>query len=236
MEEFQQPQAPIQTFAPKKNFFDRLKTIQTKYYLFGIGVLAIVSVAVSGVILVSNESQLQVPKITYKEEETDAILTSVPTLAAEQEKLESEVAAVLSKAPTPTATAAAITSNWPIFSSQKYGYSFQYPPTWTAVRTAQSDPLTLDYVVLNPNGIASGSAITFSYSSRTPAQALAIYAQQGVPITVNGVAATQKDLQNSQGVTSIQVIIPDGANSGIWYAGTAYQNILNSILSTFKFF
>lgn len=230
-------QESIQSFNPgKKNLVDKFKTLPTKYYLFAIGITALLSMAVSGVILVSDNSQYRVPTVTYEEaekEEMAAVLTKIPTIVADQEKINSEIAAALSATPTPTVTPSA-TTNWPIFMSQKYGYSFQYPPTWTAVRTSQSDPLTLDYIVLNPNGIASGSAITFSYSSRTPAQALAIYPQQGVPITANGIAATQKSLQNSQGVTSIQVVIPDGVNTGIWYSGTAYQNILNSILSTFK--
>lgn len=230
-------QQTIQTFSPnKKSLLDKIKAIQTKYYLFGIGVIAIISAAISGVILVSSDQELQVPKITYEnteKQELAAVLTAAPTIVAEQKAINAEVAAALSKTPTPTASPSA-TANWPTFSSQKYGYSFQFPPTWTAVRTAQSDPLTLDYVVLNPSGLASGSAITFSYSARTPAQALAIYPQQGIPITVNGVAATEKNLQNSAGVTSIQVVIPDGSNSVIWYAGTAYQNVLNSILGTFQ--
>jgi hypothetical protein len=189
--------------------------------LFAIGVTAILSMAVSGVILVADNSQYRVPTVTYEDaekEELAAVLTKVPTIVAEQEKINAEVAAALSATPTPTATPSA-TANWPVFMSQKYGYS--------------DDPLTLDYIVLNPTGI-SGSSITFSYSSRSPEQALAIYSQQGTPITVNGIAATQKNLQNSAGVTSIQVIIPDGVNTGIWYSGTAYQNILNSILGTFK--
>ena len=237
MDELGQQQT-VQTFNPnKKNFTDRFKSLPTKYYLFAIGITALLSMAISGVILVSDNSQYKVPTITYEDaekEELSAVLTKIPTIVAEQEKINAEVAAALSAAPTATPTPSpSVTVNWPTFMSQKYGYSFQYPPTWTAVRTSQSDPLTLDYIVLNPTGI-SGSSITFSYSSRSPEQALAIYSQQGSPITVNGIAATQKNLQNSAGVTSIQIIIPDGSNTGIWYAGTAYQNILNSILSTFK--
>lgn len=135
--------------------------------------------------------------------------------------------------PTPTLTANALSNLSKSFSST-YDYYFRYPTTWGLTTPENTDAKILEYLVLNPKGSEGGLAITVSYTTRTYQEALALNSQPAEGIVVGNVTSSRKVLKNSDGLISVQVIIPDGTNTIIFLATETQKNTLNDILSTFK--
>lgn len=216
-------ESPQETFIHKAapdNFF-----LQNKLIFAAIG-LVLITALVSSIIIINSKNSQKQEQLTAEQE-----------LVHNQPIQNQNAVQSVSLTPTPssTPTPTTILGDWETYTSNTYGYTLDYPPTWTVANVQQSDPLILEYLVFAPPGYsASQSAITLSYSTRSETQALAINSQQGVPMTVNGMPATQKTIQNSQGVVSIQVIVPDGNNTIIFYAQQQFQAILNDMLSTLE--
>lgn len=128
------------------------------------------------------------------------------------------------------------TATWSAYLSS-YGYSIKYPPGWIATPTTSGDPLILEYVLFNPNTIAtSSSSITVSYANRSQAQALAVYSANGQAMSIGTISATMQTTQDSNGNVAYRVVIPDGtANSITIFGRVAYQTLFNQMVQTFTF-
>jgi len=137
----------------------------------------------------------------------------------------------------PTPTVAPITASWKRFTSTKYGYTFQYPETYTASVTTQTDPKILEFIVINPASASSSAVmnITASYSTRTYTEALALNSTAAESITVGTITGSRKVVRNSQNQISVHVILPDDNRSLTFVAKDSYKDVLTQILSTFKF-
>lgn len=129
------------------------------------------------------------------------------------------------------------TATWSAFISNQYGYSIDYPPNWTVTPTSSGDPLIVQYVLFNPNTLAtSSSSITVSYTNRTAAQSLAVYSATNQPISIGSISATMQTTQDSNGNVAYRVVIADGtANSIVIFGRQAYQTIFNQMVQTFEF-
>jgi len=221
-----------------QSFSDQFKTFGKKFmhilkspvYLTVI-VFALISFSASAYILFFSGSQ---PISTSSSQSTLILPTSTPTPLP--------TVAPSSISPTPAATitptpASDPTANWSTYINSSYGYSIKYPTDWVATNQGQLDPLTPSFIVFNPN-VASSSAqsITLSYSTRTAAQLSAIYGapSSGQSISIFNLTGTQYNLKNSDGVQSINVILPLTANNMIFYSMQQYQSTLQQMLGTFQ--
>jgi hypothetical protein len=163
------------------------------------------------------------------------------TTARNKSSQETIITIIPTQTPTPTLiptpTVAPINASWKRFTSTKYGYTFQYPETYTAGVTNQTDPKILEFIVINPASASSAAVmnITLSYSTRTYAEALALNSTAAESITVAGVPGSRKVVRNSQNQVSVHVIFPDDNRSVTFVAKDNYKDVLTQILSTFKF-
>src|SRR5207302_1357646 len=134
----------------------------------------------------------------------------------------------LSPTPAPDPTA-----SWSAYVSSQYKFSIQYPSNWISANLGEQDPTTPMYVSFNPPGVPSSAlSITLAYANRTYQNALSMNATAGTTISVASVSATQKLLTNSDGVTTIQVIVPFNNNATIIFnAAQQYQKIFKQMLS-----
>ncbi|HSX39999.1 MAG TPA: hypothetical protein VLF68_00090 [Candidatus Saccharimonadales bacterium] len=145
---------------------------------------------------------------------------------------------VLALKPTATPTPRPSLAGWKLFTNTTFGYSIQYPPDWSASQSATSDPKIPSFLVFNPTNATGGAmmAITISSTTRTYQEQLALGPSATTPITVASVSATKSQLQNSDGVVSVQVVLPyKPTQTIVFVAQKQFEDTLTNMLSTFKF-
>ena len=223
-----QEQVPEQ---PPKQPLSRFLTLagQKKSILFGLGILALLSMGTYAIIAPSQDirSVAAIPSITppaptyIPDTPTPAPTTPLPTSST---SLPSPT-----KKPTPTKNP---NTPWKTFVSTKYGYSIKYDPDWTVRDLGVLEPKIPSYINFHPN-ISSDSSrfITLSVTTRTYQEQLALGASSSA-ITVSGIKGTKQFFRDSDGNTSTVVILPRKKDLIVLRAKTIYHPIFDIMLST----
>lgn len=208
------------------NIFLKIKTIiiQNKFMVIIIAVLGMISFGSTGYLLMANDTQTAKAIIIAP--------TSPPVIELSQTVL--EPTHIPNEIPIPTIISNNQASTLSAYLSKKYFYSLKYPSDWITEITTQDDPKILEYVVFNPKTATEAGtlSITLSYGTRSYSEALALDPQIGEIISVSSISATKKNNKDSNGIESINVIIPTGLKTIILYAQKQYEDVLNQILST----
>lgn len=229
------PGKSVFNFQSKKSLFSNFSFASNKAIYIIVGILVLASTGSSVYILsLPNTSNLASANVSTFSK--NVLVTVPPTVEASLQPTYAAAAATETPTLTPTPSTTTI-ENWNTYINKQYNYSIQYPMDWTVQNQGQLSVLIPNFVVFNPNS-ASGSAnsVTISYSTRTYQQDLTLNPQAGTPITVASVSGTQKVLQDSDGNTTISIMIPLANNNSIIFnANQLYKNIFNTMLTTFSF-
>lgn len=138
----------------------------------------------------------------------------------------------VAQTPTPTSSP---TAGWITYPNTSFGYSIQYPSNWVVMNLGQLEPLIPNYIVFNPNTAStSARSITISVSNRTYEDQLLISGANGQPITAGGLTGVLQNLQDSDGNTSISVILPRNEDLLIFSVNAASTAIFNQMLTTLQ--
>lgn len=142
----------------------------------------------------------------------------------------------LALSPTPVATTAAYSFfNWKTYTSTRSGYTVQYPKDWIASASASTDPLITDLAIFRPaTSSASTKAITVSTTTRTAAELLSIYGNNGTALTIASQSATEYDRKDSDGNQSVSIILTESSVSYVFYSLSQYRSLLLQMLTTFQ--
>lgn len=198
------------------------------------------SLAMGGYILLAPSSQNKIARAQFPtvmpspvfptDEPTPTYEPPTPTPIEELPLPTEEPTPTPSEIPTPTLDP---TENWNTYSNTQYGYSIKYPLNWNVTDLGELEPKVPNHIVFNQNTASSSARyITISVSTRTYQEQLTIGGTSGTPITAGGLMGTAQSLKDSDGNTSIAIILQRISDILILRAKTAYSPILYQMLPT----
>ncbi|HZE87251.1 MAG TPA: hypothetical protein VE090_03520 [Methylomirabilota bacterium] len=125
---------------------------------------------------------------------------------------------------------------WKTYANTTYSYTIKYPPTWTVQDLGILEPKIPSYVVFNPN-TASNSArsISLSVSSRSLQEQLAIGGAASSNVVVAGQQAYLQNLKDSDGNTSVSIIVPRVNFLLVLHGKNTYRAIFDLMTTTLSF-
>jgi hypothetical protein len=158
--------------------------------------------------------------------------TPTPTPEAPEEIVEEEPTPIPTEMPTPTPTSEPAAS-WNTYINAEYGYTIRYPLDWTAFNLGVLEPKVPSYVAFNMNtATQSARSITISVSTRTSQEQVAIGGTTAIPYTVGSTVGIWQNLRDSDGNTSVSIVLPRTDNILILRAKSAYISTLIQMLPT----
>lgn len=138
--------------------------------------------------------------------------------------------------PTPMVSTPDPTADWEVYTNTENEYSIKYPPNWFYEDFGQLDPKTLDHVGFHPRPPANEfTAIAVDVSSRSYEEQLQLGVQQSEPVSVGEVWGVRKIEKSPSGEVVIQIILPRPNYTLILISRRGYEDVFNSMLSTFQF-
>ncbi len=216
----------------QKTFPFRSFLLANKYIIIFLSIVALISLS-SSVYILASQNKTTLSTNNLPRQPVNNVATPTITIAEEKDS-----SANTNPSPPlqPTPTINPI-NGWQTYTSTAYGFTIKYPGDWLVKNTAQQDPKILEYVVFTPKSTTASAELTISLShqTRTYQEALAIDPQVGEKITVASVSGTKKIQKDSNGNTTINVILPVNTKTIIFYAREKYQDIFYQMLSTFTF-
>ncbi|OGH12633.1 MAG: hypothetical protein A2776_00670 [Candidatus Levybacteria bacterium RIFCSPHIGHO2_01_FULL_40_10] len=143
-------------------------------------------------------------------------------------------AATPTSVPTPIPTVNP-TSEWLTFTGTKYSYSIKYQPNWGTTDRGILEPSIPTYIVFNPpNASSSARAVVVYVTTRTYQEQLALGSANGSGVTIAGIAGTQQELRDSNGIETTRIILPSSAWLYVLEGKKSNIATFNQMLQTFK--